>query len=121
MEKIKILKNTIFWGLILWFMGWVLGVIAYMIVPVNMIGWVVSPIATIVTLWVLFKKIHRDSLKCYFGLGIIWTVIAIILDYIFIVQLFQTGDYYKTDVYLYYITTLLLPIIVGLIKFRKKK
>ncbi|MFA6190114.1 MAG: hypothetical protein WC711_01190 [Candidatus Staskawiczbacteria bacterium] len=121
-EKLKILKNSVVWGIGLWFIGWVLGIVAFMVVPVNMIGWVVSPIGIIITLWVLFKKINRDSLQCYFGLGVVWTVIAVILDYLFLVLLFKPADgYYKLDVYLYYITTLILPIIVGLIKFRKQK
>ncbi len=56
------------------------------------------------------------------GLGLIWTVMAIFLDYIFLVKLLNPADgYYKLDVYLYYTITLILPIIVGWFKFRKKK
>ncbi len=120
MNKLQIFKNTIFWGFILWFIGWVLGIIAFMAVPENMIGWVVSPIGIIITLWVLFKKIKRENFTCYIGLGVIWTIIAIFFDYIFIVKLFHSTNYYKPDVYFYYITTLVLPIIVGLIEKKSK-
>ena len=33
------------------------------------------------------KKITREKFTCYIGLVIIWTVTAIVLDYIFIVKL----------------------------------
>ena len=41
----------------------------------------------------------------------IWAVLAIVLDYIFIVKLLAPVDgYYKLDVYLYYANCLLLPL-----------
>ena len=95
-------------------------IIFFMIMPANMIGWVITPIATIITLWVLFKKITREKFTCYIGLGIIWTVTAIVLDYIFIVKLFHSASYYKLDVYLYYALTLILPVAVGWYKMHPK-
>jgi hypothetical protein len=44
---------------------------------------------------------------------------AVALDYIFLVKLFKATDYYKVDVYVYYVLTLLLPIVVGWYKVRK--
>ena len=41
------------------------------------------PFGIIATLWVLLKKIKRNEFMCYIGLGIIWTIMAIVLDYIF--------------------------------------
>lgn len=38
---------------------------------------------------------------------------AVLLDYLFIVKMFKSADYYKPDVYVYYALTLLLPIAVG--------
>jgi len=44
----------------------------------------------------------------------IWTIIAVVFDYIFIVKLLKPLDfYYKLDVYLYYSLTFILPILVG--------
>lgn len=121
MNKKKIFLNTVFWGFILWLVGYVLGFIFFTFVPANYIGWLITPIGIIITLWVLFKKIKRDKFGCYIGLGVIWTIMAIILDYLLLVKLLNPVDgYYKLDVYLYYILTLILPIIVGWIKFRKK-
>jgi hypothetical protein len=71
------------------------------------------------TLWVLWKKIVREERMCYFGLGLIWTIMAIVLDYLLIVKLFQSTNYYKTDVYVYYALTFTLPLIIGWLKFRK--
>ena len=116
------LKDSLGWGVLLWLIGWVLGVVAFMIVPVGMIGWVVSPIATLVTVWVLIKKVNGEDLRYYFGVALVWTLIAIIFDYLFLVKLFNPADgYYKADVYFYYITTFVLPLAVGFFKIRKTK
>jgi hypothetical protein len=114
-------KNMLFWGFILWLFGYFAGMVLFFIVPKNLIGWVITPFATILTIWVLINKVKRPELKCYFGTGLIWTIMAILLDYIFIVQMLKTGNsYYKPDVYLYYLLTFSLPIIVGYWKYRNK-
>lgn len=120
-NKIKILQNTLFWGLIVWLFGYILGFVFFALVPTDVIGWYIMPLATIFTLWVLLKKINRESFTCYIGLGVIWTVMAVVLDYVFIVLLLKAADYYKFDVFLYYVLTLVLPILVGLYKFKKDK
>ena len=112
------LKDSFGWGFLLWFIGYVLGIVLFMMVPPNMIGWVLSPIATLFTLWVLFKKIKRDQFKYYVMLGIVWTIIAVVFDYVFIVTLFKSTTYYKLDVYVYYALMLLLPMFVGLRKLK---
>lgn len=116
-SKNSFAKDTLGWGFVLWLIGWVLGIILFMLVPPAMIGWFITPVGIAVTLWVLLKKIKPDGLAYYFALGIIWTVIAIVLDYLLIVKLFQPEDgYYKLDVYLYYTFTFALPVLVGLWK-----
>jgi hypothetical protein len=117
-EKVK---NMLVWGFILWLVGYIAGFVLFFIVPKDMIGWVLSPFATIFTLWVLMKKVRRPELMCYFGTGLIWTLMAIALDYVFLVQLLHTGSsYYKADVFLYYGLTFALPPIVGYWKYRHK-
>lgn len=106
--------NTLKWGFILWLIGYVLGMILFFMVPASMIGWIITPIGVLITLWVLFKKIHRDKFQCYVGLAVVWTLMAVILDYFFIVKVLKPADgYYKPDVYLYYFLTFLLPLFVG--------
>lgn len=121
MDKKRIFLNTLFWGFILWLFGYMLGFIFFAFIPQETIGWYVMPFGILATLWVLFKKIKRDSFGCYIGLGIFWLIIAIALDYIFLVKLLKPVDgYYKLDVYLYYALTLILPLVVGWLKTNKK-
>lgn len=116
----KKLMDFLGWGLILWLIGYLLGIILFVLVPRALIGWVIMPIATAITLWVLFKKITSNSIGYYLLVGIVWTLIAIVLDYTFIVKMLNPPDgYYKLDVQLYYLLILTLPIAVGLVKSRK--
>lgn len=116
-QPLKILKNTLFWGFMLWLFGYVLGFVFFAFVPKAVMGWYIMPLGAVATLWVLFKKINRESFGCYIGLGAVWTIMAIVLDYVFLVKLLKAGDYYKLDVYLYYALTFVLPLVVG---WRKK-
>lgn len=112
MNKIFI-KDAVGWGLLLWAIGYVLGIVFFMFVPQPLIGWIILPIGTIITLWVLFNKISGTTIQYYVKLAIIWALIAIICDYFFLVSVFKPADgYYKLDVYVYYMLTFLLPIFV---------
>ena len=116
----QFLRDSLGWGFILWLIGYILGIVFFAIVPPSMIGWAISPIGIVITLWVLLKKIKNDSIKYYLYLAIIWTLIAIVCDYLFLVKIFQpAGGYYKLDVYLYYIITFILPVAVRWYKNRK--
>lgn len=91
-----------------------------MFVPPNLIGWVIMPIGILITFWVLFKKIISNSIKYYLQIALIWTFIAILFDYLFIVKMLNpVVGYYKIDVYIYYILTFILPIAVGWFKFKE--
>jgi len=120
MTKKQILLSNIFWGFVLWLFGYILGIVFFPIVPKEQIGFYILPLGVTLTLWVLFKKIKREEFMCYIGVGVFWTVIAIALDYLFIVKLFQSANYYKPDVYLYYVLTFALPILVGWYKKSKR-
>lgn len=112
-------KDAFGWGFILWFIGYVLGITLFMIVPISMIGWIIMPVGALITLRVLFKKIKTGPLRYYLFLSVVWTVIAIVFDYFFLVKAFKPADgYYKLDVYLYYVLTFILPLLVG---WRKKR
>lgn len=110
----KLLKDTLGWGILLWLTGYLLGIVFFMLMPPALIGWVIMPIGTVITIFVLLKKIQSNSLKYYLYLGLSWTLIAIVFDYFFLVKLFNPADgYYKLDVYLYYVLTFVLPLVVG--------
>ncbi len=111
---LQILKDGFGWGVLLWFIGYALGIVLFMLVPASLIGWIISPIGIVITLWVLFRKIKSSSFLHYLKIGIVWTIIAVVFDYYFLVQLFKPEDgYYKPDVYLYYAATFILPLIAG--------
>jgi hypothetical protein len=120
-NKGKIFLNTLFWGFILWLFGYILGFVFFAFIPKESIGWYIMPFGIIATLWVLLKKIKREQFTCYIGLGVIWTIMAIVLDYIFLVKLLKATDYYKLDVFLYYFLTLVLPITVGWFTLKRVK
>lgn len=110
----QLLKDTVGWGFLLWLIGYILGIILFMMAPPSLIGWIIMPIGIMITLWVFLKKIKGDSLHYYFLLAIVWTFIAVVFDYFFLVQVFKPADgYYKLDVYLYYTLTFVLPLLVG--------
>lgn len=113
----KFLKDSLGWGFALWLIGYILGIILFSIVPASLIGWVILPIGIILTLWVLLRKVRGDSFRYYVWLAIVWTLIAVIFDYLFIVKAFNPTDgYYKLDVYLYYALTLIIPVLIGWLK-----
>ena len=117
--KRQVLRDTLGWGFLLWLIGYALGIVLFAVVPPSLIGWIISPIGTVITLWVLLKKVKGDSLQYYLLLAIAWTLIAIVFDYFFLVKVFKPADgYYKLDVYLYYTLTFVLPLIVGWVKKR---
>jgi hypothetical protein len=116
----QFLKDSLLWGFILWLIGYVLGFVFFAIVPQDQIGWYIMPIGIIITLLVAFKFIKSNDWKYYAKVGVIWTITAIVLDYVGIVKLLNSTSYYKLDVYVYYGLTLILPILVGLYKGRKK-
>jgi len=114
------LKNALGWGFVLWLIGYVLGIIFFAFVPPAFLGWTIMPFGIAITLWVLLKKIKTNSFRSYVWLALVWTAIAVVLDYLLLVKVFKPADgYYKPDVYVYYGLTFTLPLIVGWWKGRK--
>lgn len=114
----QFIKDALGWGFLLWLVGYALGMMLFAVVPVNLIGWVIMPIGTALTLWVLLKKIKADQFVYFVKLAVAWTVIAIVFDYFFMVKALKVIGYYKFDIYLYYALTFVLPLVVG---WKKKK
>lgn len=101
------------WGFLVWLIGYGLGMVFFTIVPPDLIGWFVTPIGIVVSLWVLFKKIHGKTIQYYLMLACIWTLLAVTCDYLFLVRPFKPiNGYNKLDVYLYYFLTFMLPLFV---------
>jgi len=117
-----IIIDTVGWGVALWLFGYLLGILLFFFVPPSLLGWIIMPIGITITLWVLLKRIQTYSMKYHLMIGVFWTIIAVVCDYFLLVKLFNPADgYYKLDVYIYYFTTLFLPLIVGWIKILKRQ
>jgi len=120
MDK-QLIIDTLVWGLLLWLIGYVLGLLLFFVLPVTLIGWAILPVGVIITAWVLFRKIRREDFRYYGVLAVAWTVIAVACDYVFIVLALKPADgYYKADVYLYYLLVFVLPLIAGWWKTNEK-
>ena len=113
--------DTLGWGLALWLIGYVLGILLFFALPASLIGWAILPVGIIVTLWVLLARIGKSDLRYYALLAAAWAAVAVICDYVFIVLLFRPAEaYYKADVYLYYLLMIILPLAAGWWKGRAK-
>lgn len=110
----QLLIDGLGWGVGLWLIGYVLGIVFFFVLPSALIGWVVMPVGIAITLWVLLTRVRITTFQHYLVMAVAWTLIAVAFDYLFIVQAFKPVDgYYKLDVYVYYATTLILPLVVG--------
>jgi hypothetical protein len=114
MIRKEFIQDAFGWGLILWLIGYVFGIVLFVLVPISVLGWIIMPIGIGITIWVLLKEVEGDSMGYYISLAVIWAAIAIVFDYLFIVLAFNPAEsYYKLDVYIYYTGTFILPIIIG--------
>ncbi|HET7764067.1 MAG TPA: hypothetical protein VFK92_03170 [Burkholderiales bacterium] len=110
----QFLKDALGWGFVLWLVGYALGIMLFTLVPASLIGWIIMPIGTAITIWVAFKKLNGNSLPYYGLVALVWLLIAVVGDYLLIVKAFEPEDgYYKADVYLYYALTLVIPLCAG--------
>ncbi|MDE2182035.1 MAG: hypothetical protein KGJ78_03330 [Alphaproteobacteria bacterium] len=115
-----LLRDALGWGLVLWLIGYVLGILLFFVLPPAVLGWVILPIGLVITLWVLFAAVKGATIRYYGVIAVVWTALAVVLDYLFIVRLFHPADgYYRPDVYLYYSLTFVLPFVVGFFKTRR--
>jgi hypothetical protein len=114
-----LLMDSLGWGLILWLIGYILGFVFFFFLPPAVLGWAILPIGLALTLWVLLTRVKGTFFQYYFVLAVVWTLIAVVFDYLFLVQLLKPQDgYYKLDVYLYYFLTFVSPLAVSLWKRR---
>ena len=116
------LIDTLGLGFILWLMGYLFSIGLYFYLPPGVLGWVLYVIFTPLTVDIAYWRFHKRRLTLghYFTVAVSWTLIAVIFDYLFIVKLFNSQNYYAPDVFLYYITTFLIPLGIGS-KYSEKK
>ena len=110
------IKDTALLGVALWLIGYLSSLALFFSPYAGVMGWILLVIFTPVTiaiavLW--FRKRKLLPLAYYAKVGVAWVLIAVVLDYLFIVQLFQ-ATYYGADVFVYYAVTFLIPVGIGL-------
>lgn len=117
------IKDTAGLGTALWFMGYLASLVLFFSPYAGIMGWILLVIFTPVTMvivWWWFSRRELLPLQYYVKVGVAWVLIAVVLDYLFIVLMFQAA-YYGTDVFLYYTVTFLIPVGVGLYLIRTRK
>lgn len=106
----------------LWLLGYIVSLILFFSPYAAYMGWIITAVFTPFTIavtWWWFRP--RDlPLSYYVKVGIAWALIAIVLDYLFIVRLFR-ATYYGPDVFLYYALTFLIPVFVGMCLVRTSR
>ena len=96
------IKDTAGLGIAFWFAGYLASLALFFTPYAGIMGWILLAVFTPVTVaiaWWWFKKRERLDLQYYAGVGVAWVLIAVVLDYLFIVLMFQ-ASYYETDVFL---------------------
>jgi len=116
------IKDTAGLGVVFWLIGYLASLVLFFSPFAASMGWILlvvfTPITLVITWW-WFHKRGQLPLQYYAGVGVAWVGIAIVLDYLFIVLLFQ-ASYYGSDVFVYYIITFLIPVGVGLYLIRTR-
>jgi hypothetical protein len=111
------LKDTAGPGTFFWLTGYLASMVLYFSPFSYSMGWIILVIFTPFTIWVTwwwFRQRERLSIQYYAGVGVAWTLLTIVLDYLFIVLLFNATEYYAPDVLLYYALMFLFPVGVGM-------
>jgi hypothetical protein len=110
------IRDTAGLGSFFWLIGYLASLVLFFSSVAGIMGWILLLVFTPVTVaitWWWFRQREPLSLQYYAGVGVAWMLIAMLLDFLFIVLLFHTA-YYKPDVYVYYFVTFLIPVGVGL-------
>lgn len=116
------LRDTAGPGTLFWLIGYLAGIVLFFTPLKNSMGWIIMAVLTPVTImvtWWWFRG--RDlPLRYFAGVGIAWMLIAVVLDYLFIVQLFRSPAYYAPHVFIYYALMVLIPVGVGIYLSRER-
>ena len=113
----QLVKDTAVLGTALWLIGYFASLVLFFTPYAGVMGWILITVFTPVTFviaWVWFRKRRSLPLQYFAGVGVAWMLIAIVLDFLFIVLLFRASNYYQIDVFVYYAVTFLIPVCVGL-------
>ena len=110
-----ILIDVLLLGFFVWLIGYLASILLYSMIPPSLLGWTLSAIFAPIAIFLCYKRFakRKESISYYVFVAIVWLIIAVIFDWLFIVKLFNSQNYYKLDVYVYYASTFLIPFLVG--------
>ena len=116
MSMHPVIKDTACLGIFFWLIGYLAGIVLFFTPLGGSMGWIMMAVFTpftIIVTWWWFREREHLPLQYYAGVGVAWALIAVVLDYLFIVRLFGTTSYYALHVLLYYCLMFLIPVGVG--------
>jgi hypothetical protein len=111
------LKDAAGLGILFWLIGYLAGMVLFFTPFKDSMGWIITAIFTpftILVTWWWFRNRGYLSREYYAGVGVAWALIAVVLDYLFIVMLFGSTAYYSLHIYVYYTLMFLIPVGVGM-------
>ncbi len=102
-------------GSAIWLAGYVASIVLYGFVSKAILGWILFFIFTPLTVYIAYLRFRKrkETIAYYSAVALAWAVLAIIFDYVFIVKALNAQGYYKADVFVYYLVTFLVPLVVG--------
>ena len=108
-------------GIFVWLIGYLAGIVLYFFISPDILGWVLCAIFTPIVILLCYKRFGKreESISYYAFVAAVWLIVAVVFDYLFLVKLLNPSVYYKLDVYVYYVSTFLIPFLVG-VKFGRK-
>ncbi len=116
------LIDTFVYGLVLWVIGFALGMALFPFVDVSIMGWFIMPVVLIVALILAVRMRRRRSaapVSYFIGVGVVWVMVSLILDYLILVQAYNAEGFYDTDIVIYYVGMFLIPIVVSVIPIKE--
>lgn len=109
--------DTVGFGFLLWFIGYLMGFFIITIpgypeimmnpiilVPFSLLG----ALVTAAFAYIRFRKRAEVNWRYASLVGISWTAVAVILDFVFIVLLFNASSYYRLHIFIYYAITFIV-------------
>jgi hypothetical protein len=108
-------------GIFVWLIGYVAGIVLYFFLSPDILGWVLFAIFTPIVILLCYKRFGKreESISYYASVAAVWLIVALVFDYLFLVKLLNPPVYYTLDVYVYYASTFLVPLLVG-VEFGRK-
>jgi hypothetical protein len=102
-------------GLLIWLIGYIASIVLWGAVSPDMLGWVLFVVFLPLMIYIPYSRFRnrKETVGYYLLMASVWVLIAVVLDYLFIVQMFNSQSYYKLDVYVYYAITFIAPFLIG--------